>query len=128
MRDVLDMRYNGQCFLISDRTRDMLQSEGVTGWRTYPIKLYSKKNEEIDGYNGFTITGRGGKMIKLRENIPYNEDNKYIIWDSNDWDGSDLFRIWPNCVVCTERVMHLFKNNRVEALYFRPLSSLLSIR
>ena len=42
MRDVLDMRSVG-FFVISDRMKDVLEENGFTGWKTYPIQLYDKK-------------------------------------------------------------------------------------
>lgn len=124
MRDVLDMRYDGQCVLISDRMCGILRAGGITGWQTYPIILFDKKGIEIGGYNGFTVVGRGGTFEYLPGYDPIKVDEyyKYIQWRVEQWDGSDFFKISPNCVVCTKRVMQLLRIHKVEAIDYYPLS------
>ncbi len=61
LRDVLDTGYP-PAYLISDRFRDLLTENNVTGWKTYPIRLYDKKGNLINGYNGLSFTGRGRRF------------------------------------------------------------------
>ena len=115
--DMLDMRFDGQCFLISDRMKQLLEDNGITGWKSYPVLLFDKKGNEVNGYNGFTVSGRGGSM----DIVPNNH------WAEGQWDGSDFFRILPNYLVITERTKLLLKKNRITSAGFRPLSDLATI-
>ena len=126
-RDVLDTR--AVCtYLISDRMRDLLSSNDITGWRTYPIELYDKKDHLISGYNGFSITGRGGKFDKNYELGYFDKDRNHFgattrgVYNLNNWDGSDFFIINPLWIIVTERVMKLLKKNRIDAIEYEKLS------
>jgi len=128
MRDLLDMRYP-HCFLISDRVRDLLGKELITGWKPFPIILFDKQGEEIKGYNGFTVTGRSGSVCFSidRKDIPIGEMKKYVFWNNQQWDGSDIFLIKPNYMVCTQRVIKLLKSHNVDALSYQPLGAFVTI-
>ena len=87
-------------YLISDKTKTVLEENHLTGWKTFPIKLYDKKENEILGYHGFSVTGRCGPIdyqkaeIVDRQRIPTGPVFKaykglYIGLDK--WDGSDFF-------------------------------------
>ena len=124
MRDMLDMRFDGHCFLISDRMKLLMEDNGITGWKSYPVLVYDKKGNEIKGYHGFTVTGRGGEMRFLMppNQIPYGESSHYCQWEQDQWDGSDIFRIRPNYLIVTKRTMLLFKENKITSPHFYPLS------
>lgn len=129
MRDMLDMRYDGHCFLISDRMKSLMEENRITGWKSYPVLVYDKKGREVSGYNGFTVTGRGGEMEFLlpSDQIPYGEEQTYCRWNKVQWDGSDIFRITPNYLIVTQRTMHLLKKSRISSPFFRPLSEYATI-
>jgi hypothetical protein len=38
--------------------KSILEENQLIGWKTFPIKLYDKKGEEIPGYNGFSVIGK----------------------------------------------------------------------
>ena len=124
MCDMLDMRFDGHCFLISDRMKQLLEDNLITGWKTYPVLLFDKKGDEITGYNGFTVNGRGGAMHFLIPpvEIPYGEYPTYVHWAKEQWDGSDIFRIYPNYLVITERTKLLLKKNKITSAEYSPLS------
>ena len=42
-------------YLISARMKAILEENGLTGWQTFPIKLYNIEGHEIIGYHGFSI-------------------------------------------------------------------------
>jgi len=128
MRDVLDMRFSCNEFLISDRMELALNNAGLTGWRTYPILLFDRRGQEIRGYNGFTVTGRGGVLwspVMLEDGSIV--DREHIVWDESQWDGSDIFWIKPNCVVVTAKVREVVKKEKIQALSFNPLNKLAMI-
>lgn len=126
-RDILDTRYIS-AYLISDKMRDLLSSNNITGWETYPIELYDKKEHPICGYNGFSITGRGGEFDKNYELGYLNNDKNHFgattrgVYNLNNWDGSDFFIIDPIRIIVTERVMKLLKKNKIDAIEYKKLS------
>ena len=129
MCDMLDMRYDGNCFLISDRMKLLLEENHITGWKCFPVLLFDKKGNEITGYHGFTVIGRGGEMDFLLppEQIPYGEDRSYVHWRKEQWDGSDIFRIYPNYLVITSRTKDLLKKNRITSAEYSPLTERVNI-
>lgn len=128
-KDVLELRFDGHCYLISDRFKDVLLSENISGWKSYPVQVYDKIGNKIKGYNGFTIIGRAGKIEKgcNSSTEPYLGQGNNSNWDSAQWDGSDLFYISPNIVACTERVKQVLDRKRIEGLSYRPLRTIVSI-
>lgn len=123
LRDMLDMRYDGNCFLISDRMKRIFKENEFTGWETYPVLLFDKKGHEIKGYSGFTVIGRGGQRKYLLpkqevDKMVKEEKAKYIEWDISQWDGTDIFRIDPNYVMITDRVKKIMTQNKIEAPSF----------
>ena len=113
MRDLLDTR-TGICYLISQRTKEILEREGFSGWQSYPIKLFDKNNHEIEGYYGFSIVGNGGYAQK--------NENDRLLWDISNWDGSDFFRFdYYHHQVVTDKVMKVFKQEKISAVQFIPL-------
>ena len=54
LRDILDTGW-ASLHLISDSLKELLETNGLTGWKTFPVKVLTKKNEEIPGYQGFSI-------------------------------------------------------------------------
>lgn len=97
--DILGTGWPG-LYLISDKMKKILKENQLTGWKTFPIKLYDKKENEILGYQGFSVVGRCGPIddrkaeIVNRQRIPTGPTFKvykglYIGLDK--WDGSDFF-------------------------------------
>ena len=84
--------------LISDRLKNILESNKLTGWKTFPIILFDKKGNEIPGYHGFSFIGKCGplsyensKIIEKRY-VPNGPLCKFYKGLSIDkWDGSDFF-------------------------------------
>ncbi len=130
-RDVLDTRYP-PAYLISDRMKNLLEENLITGWRTYSIELFDQKKNQIFGYNGFSITGRAGVMDLTNQPIiekPFYEGGpmgKFYnggYFDINTWDGSDFFILENSYwVIVTKRAVDLMKKNKVTALEYQRLS------
>ncbi len=125
-RDIIDAGW--PLFLISDKVYELLKDFNITGWRTYPIELYDKKDHLISGYNGFSITGRGGKFDKNYELGYFDKEKHHFgattrgVYDLNNWDGSDFFIINPRWIIVTERVMKLLRKNKIDAIEYEKLS------
>lgn len=122
-KDVLGMRYGTFTFLISDRFKAVLEDNGVTGWQSYPVEVYGKKGEQILGYNGFSVIGRGGAMEGA-----YSAEWKEICrrpplhYRLIQWDGSDIFRIYPAYLMITKQVKDLLVSAGITGLKFQPFS------
>ena len=129
MRDMLDMRFDGNCFLISEHMKALMEENQITGWKSYPVIIYDKSGNEVSGYHGFTVTGRGGiiRMLRPWEEIALDERLRFILWDKSQWDGSDVFRIGPNLLVISARTKQLFKENKISAASYSPLSEILTV-
>ena len=125
MRDILDTRYP-PLYLISDRFKNVLEECGITGWKSYPIALFDKKGNPVKGYNGFSITGRAGKMQKY-DQLPlecgYSADADGYYFDVETWDGSDLFITegsWH--IIANERFIKVLVDNKITACNYCRLT------
>ena len=125
-RNIIDAGW--PLFLISDKTLGLLTEFNITGWRTYPTEIKDKKGNSVLGYNGFSITGRGGKFDKKFE-MGYLDETKEQFgakvrgaYDLSKWDGSDFFIIKHRWIIVTERVMKLLKKNKIDAIEYEKLS------
>ena len=116
--------------IVSDRVISILENNGITGWKTYPIILYDKHGNRLDGYNGFYVDVMKGKGLDFEP--PQDrcdkttEDWKWIVtkrgWlDITNWDGRDFTRAgWG--IIVTERVVKLFKKEKVTGIRFMKYS------
>jgi len=129
-RDMLDTGYVS-FHLISDRFKEILEKEHFTGWQSYPIELYDKKGNKIDGYHGLSITGRcrepdysDGKMVKTRmiENGPICRDFiGYRIY-RDGWTGSDFFLLGDGLgILVTERVAQTLKEHKLTNVHLENI-------
>ncbi len=123
-KDVLSLRYGTFVFLISDRFKSLLEGNGITGWKSYPIEVYDKKGNPILGYSGFSITGRGGEMEgarspKWKEICDSRQRPRY---HPKQWDGSDIFRIDPAYLVISKKLRDILIESKITGVEYFPLS------
>lgn len=86
---------------------------GFTGWESYPVKIYKRNGDLIDGYHAFSIKGKCGKYdLSKSKIINYTRDyggnivteKRYqgFYFNPDSWDGSDIFSMenkgWVNIV------------------------------
>lgn len=125
MRDILDNRSIAN-YLISDRFRDALEQEGITGWKCYPVEIYDKKGNLVHGYNGFSVTGRAGKMQEHKVppvELGYHPESYGCYFDSDSWDGSDIFNTEnSNYLIVTERFIEVIRKYKITACKFARLT------
>lgn len=85
-------------FLISEKMKLLLEENNLTGWQIFPIKLLDKKENEIFGYHGFSITGHcdpinyeKSQIIEKRR-VPHGPLCRFYkgLYIDN-WDGTDFF-------------------------------------
>ena len=123
LRDILDTGHPG-LYLISDRMKILLEENKLTGWQTYPIRLYDKKGVELFGYHGFSVIGHCGPIsyekseIIERRYIPDGPICRYYKGKSiEDWDGSDFFTPQKNYgIIVTKRAADILKQNKIANL------------
>ncbi|HTB06192.1 MAG TPA: hypothetical protein VK806_04495 [Bacteroidia bacterium] len=120
-------------YLISNRIEKLLAENNVTGWKTFPIKIFGKKGEEVLGYNGFSVIGRSNskviydnsKIIEKRfvSNGPLCRFYKGIDMDMSKWDGSDFFM--PDSITtiyATSKVYTVLSENWTTNVSMKKLS------
>ena len=115
-------------FLISADFKAELEKHGITGWKTFPIRLLDKKGVEMPGYEGFSITGRCGPRDRSKATLVEKENrygkfyyHKGVFLDLNTWDGSDIFierYYWTEMI--SPKAAEVFKKQN--ALQLMPLS------
>ena len=125
LRDFLDLGYPPIC-LVSNRVVDILSENKITGWDKYPITLYDKKGNVVEGYTGFSVVGKGGKFSQFWDyGYIVDSNQSYVkhrgIYDISQWDGSDIFLV-HDYILITERVMKLMKSIKVTAVEYERLS------
>lgn len=127
--DLLDTGHAG-FLLISDRMKSVLEENKLTGWKTFPIKLYDKEGEEILGYHGFSVIGKCGptnykncEIIKKRlvPKGPLCQYYKGVTIDT--WDGNDF--VTPEGTYetfITRKAADILKKHRISNMYLQNLA------
>lgn len=131
LRDILETGWSSR-YLISSRLKELLENQNFTGWKTYPIKLYDKKSNEIHGYHGFSVTGKcapisfkNSKIIE-KQFVPTGPICKYFKGiDLDEWDGSDFFCPEGNIgIYVTRKVTQVLKGNKITNVRFEDVTEL----
>lgn len=128
--------YGGLNFLVTNKVVDMLSSNGITGWKTYPVEVTTRDNVHITGFNGFTITGRC-KAVKpslIEDNImitpPYKNAPTYPGYkgfplDLATWDGSDIFILEHTLYkFVTDKVKNIFNSRDFKCVAFEDIAEM----
>jgi len=98
-QDILDTGFAG-LNIISDKLKALLEENELTGWKTYNVKILNKKEEEIKGYHGFSVTGKCGPIDYGKSEIiekriapgkPLIKYYKGTYIGLDKWDGKDFF-------------------------------------
>lgn len=131
LKDILDTGA-ASLYLISERMKNILEENLLTGWQTYPIKLYDKRENEILGYHGFSITGKCGptiydncEIIEKRRvpNGPICKFYKGVFID--EWDGSDFFTPEKTYnTFITKKTADILKKNKITNLELENLAEM----
>ncbi len=121
-------------YLISDRMKDILEDHQITGWKTFPIKLYDKKKNEILGYHGFSVTGRCGPIDYQKAEIvdrqrvpggPIYQVYKGLYIGLDKWDMTDFFI--PDAtlfIITTKKLKSLLTHNKITNLEFKNINDI----
>jgi len=110
-------------FLVSKRVIDILQEHRFQGWSTYPVLISDSQGREVEGYSGFSVTGRTGPRFEQRNwysaldsgrVVADYEPQKSLFFDPATWDGSDIFSpIGSRITLVTETVAKVLESERL---------------
>lgn len=128
--DILDTG-SASLFLISDKLKNTLEKNNLTGWKTYPVQIFDKKGDKIQGYHGFSVTGRCGPVDyrkceitekRLAPEGPLIKHYKGLYIGLDKWDGSDFFiPEGTSGIKITQKAMNLLKTNKLTNLNCKNL-------
>lgn len=120
--------------IIHERVVDLLTLGGVTGWDTYPVRVFDRQGQPAPGYHGLIITGLCESIFvdPERAEVVYQDlpggrfpYYKGLTVTTDSWDGSDIFRAADrktDHVVVTTKVEALFASAGVTNVALRPIS------
>ena len=118
-------------FIVSERIIDLFKSNGITGWKSYDVNIFSKNNQLIDQkYYGLIITGRCGYQDNSQSSIVMDKFGittephaKGFYFKDNYWDGTDLFMCKTDengestmFRFCSQKVADLIKKEKIKNL------------
>ena len=134
--DILCIGCGSSLFLVSDRFLEVLETNHFTGWKSYPVRLFEKNGTEVFGYNGFSVTGKAGKIDWEKSEVvqipgPIDETVTYPYYkgaliDMREWDGSDIFmpsNSWRKFI--TEPVYKALKKAKMTNIKFEKATEIL---
>lgn len=110
-------------YLLSEKMKLVLEGSHLTGWEKFPVKILDKKDIEIPGYYGLSITGRCGPIDYNKSNIikkqlvpngPMGRYYKGLYVGLDEWDGSDFFIPEKNFgIIITSKAAEVLKKNKL---------------
>ena len=118
--------------LVSQRVIDLLRQNQIAGWSTYPVQLYDRSKNLIEGFAGFSVIGRSGK-IDPSLSTPFQKQFpggifphfKGCLFEPASWDGSDVFSPEGTAhIFTTRKVLELFEGSKVKNVRYRPITEL----
>jgi hypothetical protein len=116
--------------IVSSDAINVLESNGISGWETYPVVLHDRQGKKVEDYVGLTITGRCGSLDEARSAREWSvmPGGRYrvlrgLFFDPETWDGSDLFvssTPGSGSVFASDRVNKVLRDKRVRNLKMVP--------
>ena len=114
-------------YVVTEKVIEVLSTNNITGWKTYPVEVYDKNENYIGGYHGLTITGRcmavKPSLTELYVDSNGNKSFKGLPLDLETWNGSDLFLLqglFP--VYFTKKAVDAVKKNKLTNIYFEDIA------
>ena len=114
--------------LFSSEMKLLLQRHDLTGWGTFPIKLVSRTLNLTRHYEGFTVSGRCGKVQNHRSTkvtcLPPPGGRSYqaykgLFFEEMSWDGTDIFMPEDvSYIIVSARTQAIFVEKRLSNLDF----------
>ena len=121
--DFLDT--NCALIVVSDRVIDLLQKHNLNGYATYDVRVM-KGGNEIEGYRGLAIVGRGGpnepSLVTHYKTSSGASSRRISGIRPTAWDGSSLFTVDDlyRIVLVTEDVKSMFEREKITNCIFQP--------
>ncbi|HEX2652929.1 MAG TPA: hypothetical protein VHN11_04685 [Xanthobacteraceae bacterium] len=120
--------------LVTQRVLDIFQKHKVTGYEIEPVKTAFAKRSETPPPTLFNliVTGWGGigknAGVTLTESCPgcghrvYEIAEPSRLADPSDWDGSDLFMVWPlpRFRFASDRLAQILIDERISGIKLIP--------
>jgi hypothetical protein len=101
--------------LVRERVIDLLVSEGLTGWATFPVVFRDEGGGLVDGYVGFHVVSQSEELAEEAERL-----ERYV-FDASAWDGSDFFVVSGQWVI-TPRAERALRAGNVRNVSIEPLA------
>ena len=133
--DFLNTGYGGLIYAVSEKVVDVLSSNNITGWKTYPVEVYDRNENYIGGYYGFTITGRclalkpslAEPYVKQYPGGPYNTYKGNPL-NLDYWDGSDIFLLQGTTFqFVSKKVKNIIKKNKLTNICLEDIAEFTEI-
>jgi hypothetical protein len=129
---ITDILWSGSILVcVSQKVIDILLDNRFSGWSTFPVEVYDRRNNYLPGYYGFAIPSFVGDQELKRSEIITKPPNgvggetytvyKGVYFDESKWDGSDFFRITEGFIAVTKRVKDAFTKDKIKNIEFTPL-------
>jgi hypothetical protein len=131
----------GEC-LVQSEVLELFRSAGITGFeaQTVAARFRGEASKAVPKLVEIVVTGWAGKAppesgVHLIEAescqacglLVYSAfTNASVLIDANQWDGSDIFMVWPlpRYIFVTDRVANLIHEHELTGLLLRPLEEL----
>ncbi len=118
--------------VMSQRLIDLFTEHRFTGWATYPVEVYNKKDTRLPGYHGFAVTGRAGGQDCRRGSVinkPPIVSNgspfqvlRGFYFEEDIWDGSDFCVTSGSLpIIVTKRVVKVLTEAKIRNVEFTNL-------
>ena len=117
INDFIGTGYN--LMLCSTKFIDLLREYKFKGWSTLPIKVYDRFNNQLKGYHGYSVTGRGGpvdyeksQLVMPPPPVPTGKTRPVklgLYFKPENWDGSDIFTLESTTIInsnCCGKTMY----------------------
>lgn len=115
MFDIIQF-FDSMSFAISEKVKDLLEANNVTGWKCFKIKIEGIN----ENYYAFQNLAKAGPILNLEAINNYEAENREF--DLNTWDGSDVFNLENTLLnVITLRVKNILEENKVTNIRILPL-------
>ena len=130
---VINKNSSGTFFLLSPKLWNLLENIGATGFllRETSTKLVFEHEPSERDYRQMVITGWGGIAKGIHRVESYRGKHCYSLpdhptdfFDLAQWDGSDIFDVWPIGIVVTERIANLVKSEKIRGLHLEKIDSI----
>jgi len=130
--DLVGTTYAG-LYLISKKFMDLLQVNKFTGWDTYPVCVTGKGGNQLQGYVGLIVNGKGGPMDRKRSKRilqpPQSPKGSPVeVWrglyfDPIRWDHTDMFLLEKSLFkIVTKEVKEEIDKASLTNVMLRPLT------